>query len=84
MFSEFCLSAIKKATEDLGYKHKEMISGAVHDSVYVSRSSPTAMIFVPCLRGVSHNESESALPGDLTAGCNVLLQTILRLDHQFQ
>ena len=84
MFSEFCLSAIKKATESLGYKQREMISGAVHDSVYVSRSCPAAMIFVPCLRGVSHNESESALPGDLTAGCNVLLQTILRLDRQFQ
>ena len=84
IFSEFCLSAIKKATENLGYKQREMISGAVHDSVYVSRTCPTAMIFVPCLRGVSHNESESALPGDLTAGCNVLLQTILLLDRQFQ
>lgn len=81
-FSELCLSAIRNSANLLGYTHRDMISGAVHDSVNVSHTCPTAMIFVPCLRGLSHNEAESALPGDLTAGCNVLLQAILRLDRQ--
>ena len=54
-----------------------MISGAGHDSVYVSRVAPTAMIFVPCERGISHNEAENADPAHLTAGANVLLHSIL-------
>ena len=35
------------------------------------------MIFVPCEGGVSHNERENARPGDLAAGCDVLLQVML-------
>ena len=55
----------------------DMVSGAGHDSVYVSRVAPTAMIFVPCEGGISHNEIEHAAPGDLAAGCNVLLHAML-------
>ena len=58
----------------------EMVSGAGHDSVYVSRVAPTAMIFIPCRDGLSHNEAEYAGPEDITAGCNVLLHTVLSLD----
>jgi N-carbamoyl-L-amino-acid hydrolase len=35
------------------------------------------MIFVPCERGISHNEAENAKPEDVTAGTNVLLQAVL-------
>ena len=40
-------------------------------------SRPTAMVFVPCVGGISHNEIEDAKPEDLTAGCNVLLNAVL-------
>jgi beta-ureidopropionase / N-carbamoyl-L-amino-acid hydrolase len=43
----------------------------------VARVAPTAMIFVPCVGGISHNEIEDAKPDDLTAGCNVLLNAVL-------
>jgi N-carbamoyl-L-amino-acid hydrolase len=33
-----------------------IVSGASHDSVYMSRVTPTSMIFVPCKDGISHNE----------------------------
>jgi beta-ureidopropionase / N-carbamoyl-L-amino-acid hydrolase len=45
--------------------------------VYVARVAPTAMVFVPCEGGISHNELESARPEDLAAGCNVLLRAVL-------
>ena len=45
--------------------------------VYMARVAPTAMIFVPCVGGISHNEIEDAKPEDLTAGCNVLLNALL-------
>ena len=40
----------------------EMVSGAGHDSCNVSAVAPTAMVFVPCAGGLSHNEAESAAP----------------------
>jgi N-carbamoyl-L-amino-acid hydrolase len=39
--------------------------------------TPTAMIFIPCKDGISHNEIEDALPEHIEAGCNVLLQAML-------
>ncbi|WDI30116.1 Zn-dependent hydrolase [Hyphococcus flavus] len=76
-FDENCITAVSNAAAKTGYPFKEMVSGAGHDSVYISRVAPTAMIFVPCKGGISHNEAESAEPHDLAAGCNVLLHAVL-------
>lgn len=78
-FDEHCIAAVQKATQRLGYSNQRMFSGAGHDSVYVSRVAPTSMIFIPCKNGLSHNESEYASPEHVTAGANVLLNTILNL-----
>jgi N-carbamoyl-L-amino-acid hydrolase len=56
---------------------QDIISGAGHDAVYMARVAPAAMIFVPCVGGISRNQIEDAKPGDLTAGCNVLLNAVL-------
>jgi N-carbamoyl-L-amino-acid hydrolase len=56
-----------------------IVSGAGHDSVYLSRVAPTSMIFVPCEHGISHNEHESAKQADLSAGCDVLLNAALSM-----
>ncbi|WP_299941212.1 Zn-dependent hydrolase [uncultured Microbulbifer sp.] len=76
-FDKDCIGAVHSAVERLGYSHRRMVSGAGHDAVYVSRVAPVSMIFVPCAGGLSHNEAESAEPGHLEAGCNVLLQAML-------
>ena len=68
---------MREAAEAQGYKHQDIISGAGHDAVYMARVAPTAMIFVPCVGGISHNEIEDAKPEDLTAGANVLLNALL-------
>jgi N-carbamoyl-L-amino-acid hydrolase len=77
VFDKDCVGAVKQAASTAGYGNMEIVSGAGHDACYVSRVAPTAMIFVPCEEGVSHNESESATPEDLAAGCNVLLYAML-------
>jgi N-carbamoyl-L-amino-acid hydrolase len=77
VFDKDCVGAVKQAASAAGYGNMEIISGAGHDACYVSRVAPTAMIFVPCEEGVSHNEAESATPDDLAAGCNVLLYAML-------
>ena len=71
------VAAVRGAAEALGYPHQDIISGAGHDAVYMARVAPTAMIFVPCVGGISHNEVEDAKPDDLTAGCAVLLNAML-------
>jgi N-carbamoyl-L-amino-acid hydrolase len=78
-FDQSCVDAVRKAAVDLNYPYKEMVSGAGHDAVYVSRVAPTSMIFVPCEKGISHNEAENAKPEDIEAGCNVLLNTLVSL-----
>ena len=76
-FDAACISAVRSATAALGFNSMELVSGAGHDSCNVSAVVPTAMVFVPCAGGLSHNEAESALPSDLAAGANVLLHAIL-------
>ena len=77
-FTPTLVSAIREAAEAQGMTWMNVISGAGHDAVYLARVCPTAMIFVPCLDGISHNEIEDAQPGHLEAGCNVLLQAMLQ------
>jgi N-carbamoyl-L-amino-acid hydrolase len=76
-FDPELVGRVRAATEAQGYQHQDIISGAGHDAVYMARVAPAAMIFVPCVGGISHNEIEDAKPDDLTAGCNVLLNAVL-------
>jgi len=76
-FDKSCVESVRKATETLGYPHMDIISGAGHDAVYMARVAPAAMIFVPCVGGISHNEIEDAKPEDLAMGCAVLLNAVL-------
>ena len=79
-FDEKLVQRVLNTAENLGYSNLHMVSGAGHDSVYVSRVAPTGMIFIPCRDGLSHNEAEYATPEDIGAGCNVLLNAVLSLD----
>lgn len=76
-FHDEQVGAVRRASGRLGYSHKDIVSGAGHDAVYLARVTPTAMIFIPCKDGISHNEIEDALPEHIEAGCNVLLQAML-------
>jgi len=78
-FAPSCIDAVFSSVEQFGYSSMAMVSGAGHDSLYVSEKVPTSMIFVPCENGLSHNEAENALSEDLTAGANVLLHAMLKL-----
>jgi beta-ureidopropionase / N-carbamoyl-L-amino-acid hydrolase len=76
-FAPALVERVRAAAKDLGLSHRDIVSGAAHDAVYLCRVAPTAMVFVPCEGGISHNEIENATPADLAAGCNVLLQAVL-------
>jgi beta-ureidopropionase / N-carbamoyl-L-amino-acid hydrolase len=78
-FEPNLVGAVREAARAQGYPHQDIISGAGHDAVYMARVAPTAMIFVPCVGGISHNEIEDAKPDELIAGCNVLLNALLEI-----
>ncbi|WP_246327056.1 Zn-dependent hydrolase [Burkholderia guangdongensis] len=78
-FAPSCVDAVERASGALGLPACRMVSGAGHDSVYLSRMMPTGMIFIPCRDGVSHNEAEEAEPAHVEAGANVLLGAIVEL-----
>ncbi|HEY5826801.1 MAG: Zn-dependent hydrolase [Hyphomicrobiaceae bacterium] len=79
-FHPDCVAAVRAGAEALGYPHRDIISGAGHDAVHLSKVTPTAMIFVPCKDGLSHNEAESATREHCAAGAQVLLEAALALD----
>jgi beta-ureidopropionase / N-carbamoyl-L-amino-acid hydrolase len=76
-FDPACVALVREAAARLGLKAREMVSGAGHDAIQTARRAPTAMIFVPCKDGLSHNEAESIEPGEAEAGAQVLLQAVL-------
>ncbi|NTG51701.1 M20 family metallo-hydrolase [Agrobacterium rhizogenes] len=80
-FDAACLEAIKKGASAAGASTRNIVSGAGHDSVYVSRIAPTAMIFIPCRDGLSHNPAESASREHCTLGAQTLLNAVLFHDQ---
>lgn len=76
-FNTECLARSEKAVAELGYSSKPMVSGAGHDTCYVSKIAPASMIFIPCVKGISHNEEERILPEWSEKGANVLLHSVL-------
>lgn len=80
-FDAECINHVRSAAEKLGYSHRDIISGAGHDAVYIAGVAPTGMIFVPCENGISHNELENTKPEFVAAGANVLLHAIIACDE---
>jgi len=78
-FDDGIADVIAAHAQDLGYSCRSMTSGAGHDAQMMARFCPSAMIFVPSVKGISHNPAEHTEVKDLIAGGNVLLQTILEL-----
>jgi N-carbamoyl-L-amino-acid hydrolase len=62
-----------------GVTPKHMVSRAYHDSLFIARVAPIAMIFIPCRGGVSHRPDEYASPVDIANGTRVLASTLARL-----
>ncbi|KAH6877072.1 hypothetical protein B0T10DRAFT_520522 [Thelonectria olida] len=84
-FDAECIQCIEKGSEALFGANaasltRRMYSGAGHDSVHTSTRVPTAMIFVPCREGVTHNPTEYCSPEDCGNGAQVLLNAVLRYD----
>jgi N-carbamoyl-L-amino-acid hydrolase len=82
VFDAAVSNAVEAAAQGLDISCMRLSSGASHDAAYMARVCPTAMIFVPCEKGVSHNEAENATPADLAAGARVLTAALVELANR--
>lgn len=73
---------IKKQCEKKGLNYKLMHSGAGHDSQIFTKKIPTALIFVPSHKGISHNPDEFTEPKDLAEGIKALIETLYYLAYK--
>jgi N-carbamoyl-L-amino-acid hydrolase len=76
-FDPTLVSAVRKAAEDLGYSHMNIISGAGHDACWAAKVAPATMIMCPCVGGLSHNEAEDISKEWAAAGADVLLRAVV-------
>jgi beta-ureidopropionase / N-carbamoyl-L-amino-acid hydrolase len=82
-FAPELIECVREGVKQAGFSSRDMASGAGHDAAYINRVAPTTMIFVPCLGGISHNESESTTLEECGAGAQVLLNAVLAHDRSF-
>ncbi len=78
-FAPRCVDAVRKAVQETGYTHAEIVTGAGHDCVYVNDVCDVGMIFVPCKDGISHNPKESITAEQAAAGAEVLYRAVIDL-----
>jgi N-carbamoyl-L-amino-acid hydrolase len=73
------LAALEESAMAAGKTYKKMVSRAYHDSLFMARIAPVAMLFIPCRGGVSHRPDEYASPEWIGSGVHVLSRTLAKL-----
>lgn len=76
---EGILAALEDSARAASKSYKKMVSRAYHDSLFMARIAPVAMLFIPCRGGVSHRPDEYASPEWIGSGVNVLARTLAHL-----
>ena len=75
------IEALSQSCRQHGLKFLSMVSRAYHDSLFMSRIAPVAMLFIPCRNGDSHRPDEYASPDDIVRGTLVLAETLAALSQ---
>ena len=83
-FDPALIDMVEGYASSLGHSVMRLPSGAGHDAGHINHLCPTGMIFVPCERGLSHNEAENATPTDLAAGAQTLAACLVDLANREQ
>ena len=77
--SPHTLQLLDQICAEQGIPYKKMVSRAYHDSLFMARIAPIAMIFIPCRNGVSHRPDEYASPADIARGAHILASVLAKL-----
>ena len=79
IFDDSVIDLVESIAKEQNNSVQRMPSGAGHDAQMLARVCPAGMIFVPSVKGISHNAAEFTEDADLNAGANILLHTMLAL-----
>lgn len=77
--SPLIVDALDRACRKHGLSSLHMVSRAYHDSLFMARIAPVAMLFIPCRKGYSHRPDEYASPDDIARGALVLAEALAEL-----
>ena len=77
--SEAFGGVFRQACDAEGATHMPIVSYAGHDAQIINKITPSAMIFLPSVDGISHNPREFTEWHHIEKGTNVLLRTILKI-----
>lgn len=85
IFDATLIDRLRREAERHGYNWRDIKSQAGHDAYYLATHCPSAMVFTPCRRGITHNNEESCEPKDFEPGLNILLHAVVgRADRDEQ
>ena len=73
------VEALRQEAEATGEPFMVMPSGAAHDTMCVADKVPTAMVFVPCVDGLSHTPLEDSDTRDAALAAEIVLGAIIAL-----
>jgi len=76
------VATLEAICKSQGVSHRRFVSRAYHDSTFIARIAPIAMLFIPCRNGVSHRPDECATPESIALGTRVLALTLAQLANE--
>lgn len=79
LFDETIVQLVEQAAKARSLQVRRMTSGAGQDAQMLARICPAAMIFVPSVKGISHNPEEFTSDEHVIAGANVLLDVAITI-----
>lgn len=82
LFDEDIVRLVEQSARKRGLSCRRITSGAGQDAQMLARICKTAMIFIPSIRGISHNPAEYSTDADVANGANILLDVVKKLSGQ--
>ena len=82
LFDEDIVRLVEQSARARGLSCKRITSGAGQDAQMLARICKTAMIFIPSIRGISHNPAEYSTDADIVNGANILLDVVKNLSER--
>jgi N-carbamoyl-L-amino-acid hydrolase len=76
------LRVTREVCDEKGLDYEIMPSGAGHDAMQMAKITPAGMIFIPSMRGISHNPMEWTDPEDICLGAQLLMETMVRIANE--
>jgi len=80
--SEHIVSTLEDICRTEKISYKKMVSRAYHDTSFMARVAPVAMLFIPCRNGVSHKPDEYSSPEAIAQGTQVLALALASLSAE--